>query len=34
MGDTVHCAYIDYLKASDTLDHDILCSKLEKLVFF
>ena len=32
-GYTVHCAYIDYSKAFDTLNHDILCVKLCNLGF-
>ena len=32
-GCTVHCAYIDYSKAFDNLNHDILCIKLRNLGF-
>ena len=32
-GETVHCAFIDYSKAFDTLDHKILCTKLQNLGF-
>ena len=33
MGQYVHCAYVDYSKAFDTLDHAILCKKLTRLGF-
>ena len=29
----VHCAFIDYSKAFDTLNHDVLCKKLTRLGF-
>ena len=32
-GDTTHCVFIDYSKVFDTLNHEILCTKLGKLGF-
>ena len=32
-GNIVHCAFIDYSKAFDTLNHEILCRKLHNLGF-
>ena len=33
LGNYIHCAFIDYSKAFDTLDHDILYIKLKNLGF-
>ena len=33
IGDTVHCVFVDYSQAFDTLNHEMLCKKLRNIGF-